>query len=118
MAEALQVYRTLLKAIRRNITSATGNRQWYIYAKDEFRRHRAASEDNDRAELLQLARDYAFMINGVKDHTVRNSRNMSCHRVCNRFTVVFSIKKYNLFAVFFYYLLCRNCCFHTMWEYI
>lgn len=70
MAEALQVYRTLLRAINRNVTHVTGNRQWYIFAKDEFRRHRTASEDKERAELLRLAKDYAFMINGVKDHTV------------------------------------------------
>ncbi|KAG7667396.1 hypothetical protein Ndes2526B_g04083 [Nannochloris sp. 'desiccata'] len=69
MAEALQVYRTLLRAINRNVTHVTGNRQWYIFAKDEFRRHRTASEDKERAELLRLAKDYAFMINGVKDHT-------------------------------------------------
>lgn len=70
MAEALQVYRTLLRAIQRNITHANGNKQWYIFAKEEFRRHRTAPEDGERAELLQLARDYAFMINGVKNHTV------------------------------------------------
>lgn len=70
MAEALQVYRTLLRAINRNITSVTGNREWYIFARDEFRRHHKASDEKERAELLQLATDYAFMINGVKDHTV------------------------------------------------
>jgi hypothetical protein len=72
MAEALQVYRTLLRAINRNITTTTGNRQWYVFATEEFRKHSKASDDKERAELLQLARDYAFMINGVKDHTVSN----------------------------------------------
>jgi hypothetical protein len=70
MAEALQVYRTLIRAINRNITHATGNRQWYAFAQDEFRRHRQTSDDKEQAELLQLARDYVFMINGVRDHTV------------------------------------------------
>jgi Complex 1 protein (LYR family) len=70
MAEALQVYRTLLRAINKNITGATGNKQWYAFATEEFRRHRTAADEKERAELLQLARDYAFMINGVRDHTV------------------------------------------------
>ena len=76
MGEALTVYRALLKGINRNITSITGNRQWLVFAKEAFRRHRAVSDQEDQKELLQLAKDYVFMIDGVRDHKVGMIRSL------------------------------------------
>lgn len=70
MGEALAIYRALIRGINRNITAATGNPQWLIFAKEEFRRHRSVSDQEDQAELLQLAKDYVFMIDGVREHKV------------------------------------------------
>jgi hypothetical protein len=70
MSEALAAYRALLRAVNRNITFATGNRSWLEHTREEFRRHRGAADPAEAAQLVQLAKDYAFMIHGVREHTV------------------------------------------------
>ena len=69
-AEAVVVYRSLLKAIQRNLTTITGNRTWLEFAKEEFRQHRAAASADQAQDLLQLAKDYTMMIDGVREHRV------------------------------------------------
>ncbi|KAL4443321.1 hypothetical protein ABPG75_011058 [Micractinium tetrahymenae] len=67
-AEARQVLRTLLRAVDRSITPATGSRQWRQYVLTEFRRGEAQADPAERQRALQEARDYAFLINSVREH--------------------------------------------------
>ena len=70
-AEARAVYRLLLRAVDRNITSATGNTAWRQQVAAEFRRGAGAAADPAAAAAaLQLARDYAFLITSVREHKV------------------------------------------------
>lgn len=70
-AEARQVLRTLLRAIDRNITGITGNKQWREFARLEFRRGTALADAAERQAVLQVAKDYAFLITSVRYHKVR-----------------------------------------------
>ena len=69
-AEARQVLRALLRAVDRNITSATGNTQWREFVIAEFRRGAAQGDSAERAAALQEARDYTFLIESVREHKV------------------------------------------------
>lgn len=60
--------RTLLRAVDRSITPATGNRQWREFVLSEFRRGEAQTNPAERQRALQEARDYAFLINSVREH--------------------------------------------------
>ncbi len=70
-AEARQVLRTLLRAVDRSITPATGNRQWRQYVLAEFRRTDTEADPAERQRALQDARDFAFLINSVREHKAR-----------------------------------------------
>jgi hypothetical protein len=69
-AEARQVLRALLRAVDRNITSATGNRQWRDFVIAEFRRGVQREDPAERQFALQQAKDYAYLIEGVREHKV------------------------------------------------
>lgn len=66
MAEGLQTYRMLIRAIHKNITSQSGSRLWINHVREEFKRRRPSITLEGQTELLQHARDYAFLINGVR----------------------------------------------------
>ncbi|EFN56657.1 hypothetical protein CHLNCDRAFT_144503 [Chlorella variabilis] len=66
--EARQVLRALLRAVDRNITGATGNRQWREFVIAEFRRGEQLADPAERERALQQARDYAFLIHSVREH--------------------------------------------------
>ncbi|PRW50770.1 hypothetical protein C2E21_5640 [Chlorella sorokiniana] len=67
-AEAKQVLRSLLRAVDRNITSATGSKQWREFVIAQFRRGAAQDDSADRQAALQEARDYVFLIESVREH--------------------------------------------------
>ena len=67
-AEARQVLRSLLRAVDRNITSATGSKQWREFVIAQFRRGAAQGDSADREVALQEARDYVFLIESVREH--------------------------------------------------
>lgn len=71
MAEVVRTYRMLIRAIHKNITRQTKNTLWVDHVREEFRRHRPSITEKDQTELLQHARDYAFLINGVRYQKVR-----------------------------------------------
>jgi hypothetical protein len=66
MAEGVQTYRMLIRAIHKNIGSQSGSRLWINHVREEFKRNRPSVTVEDQTELLQHARDYAFLINGVR----------------------------------------------------
>ena len=70
MAEARSAYRGLLRAISKHISTQPGN-IWRQHAVQEF--HRRASRDQD-AQLIkaavQLAKDYARLVESVQEHKV------------------------------------------------
>ena len=68
--EARQVLRTLLRAVDRNITAATGNRQWRDFVVAEFRRGAELKSLEERGAALQQAKDYAFLVTSVHQHKV------------------------------------------------
>ena len=68
---ASTVYRSLLKAVSRNITCITDNKAWVTFVREEFRRLATPTPDASRQqELLKIAEDYTFMIDGVRQHKV------------------------------------------------
>ena len=62
--------RSLLRAVDRGITSASGNRQWREFVIAEARRAERLGDPAEREAALQHARDYAFLINSVREHKV------------------------------------------------
>lgn len=68
LPHALSVYRTLLRAINKNITSASGNRAWIEHARQQFEASRHNGDHDHQA--LQKAMEYASLINAVKHHKV------------------------------------------------
>lgn len=72
-AEARQVLRSLLRAVDRNITSATGSKQWREFVIAQFRRGAAQGDSADREVALQEARDYVFVIESVREHKASRS---------------------------------------------
>lgn len=82
--EARQVLRALLRAVDRNITGATGNRQWREFVIAEFRRGEQLADPAERERALQQARDYAFLIHSVREHKVRARWSVPAHTALNR----------------------------------
>lgn len=84
-AEARAVLRSLLRAVDRNITSATGNRHWRDFVIAEFRRGEALGSSDERQAALQDARDYAVLVDSVREHKVRPAAHsvLLCRR-CRR----------------------------------
>jgi len=76
-AEARQVLRSLLRAVDRNITSATGNTQWRQFVLAEFRHAEALGDPAERERALQDAKDYALLIDSVREHKVGAGRGAS-----------------------------------------
>ena len=70
MSQARQVYRALLKAIDRNITPATGDKRWREFAVAEFRKAVQERDPAVREQSLQHAKDYAFLLDSVREHRV------------------------------------------------
>lgn len=64
----MHVYRQLLRAVDRNITSVTGNPRWREFVAVEFRKHRGEADPARVRALLAAAKDYAFLIDGVREH--------------------------------------------------
>ena len=69
MAEARSAYRGLLRAISKHISSQPSN-IWRQHAVQEF--HRRASDQDAQAiqAAVQLAKDYARLVESVQEHKV------------------------------------------------
>ena len=68
------MYRSLLRAVDRNISSATGSTLWRSFVASEFRKHRGESDPTRVQERLQEAKDYAFLIDSVREHKVGSEK--------------------------------------------
>ena len=78
MAEAREAYRHLLRAISNHISKKGSSAKcpWKEYVSAEFRRH-ASEHDPAKAQwLVQLAKDYTFLANSVKEHRVRSQARL------------------------------------------
>ncbi|KAL8517931.1 hypothetical protein ACS0TY_009294 [Phlomoides rotata] len=62
-SSAKEIYRNLLKAVRKNIGKEEQKSQFADYIKEEFRRN-----INSGTENLKLARNYTFYLNSVHHH--------------------------------------------------
>lgn len=65
------IYRSLLRAVDKQITSISGNRQWRNFVAEQFR---TGGDKHGRTDAipaqLQLAHDYTFLINNIAHHKV------------------------------------------------
>lgn len=61
-------YRHLLRAIQQHVTSNTGNGSWKEYAKEQFRRNAGEKDGRKVQELVQLAEEYATLVEDVHAH--------------------------------------------------
>ena len=71
--EARAVLRALLRAVDRNVTSASGNRQWREFVLAQWRANAASSNEAERSAALQEAKDYALLIDSIREHKVSDS---------------------------------------------
>ncbi|KAL8533051.1 hypothetical protein ACS0TY_009344 [Phlomoides rotata] len=62
-SSAKEIYRNLLKAVRKNIGKEEQKSHFADYIKEEFRRN-----INSGTENLKLARNYTFYLNSVHHH--------------------------------------------------
>lgn len=79
-AEARATLRRLLRAIDRHVTAVAGNTQWRDHALSEFRRTGGSADAAAAQQGLQLARDYAGLIESVAHHRVRAARRRARSR--------------------------------------
>lgn len=75
MSEARSALRLLLRAVNRSITSAKGDTKWREFVVAEFRRRldgggEGAAAAAQQAAAAQVARDYAFLLNSLREHKV------------------------------------------------
>jgi hypothetical protein len=70
MGEVRLVFRRLLRAVDRNITSVSGNRTWRAFVIEEFRKGSTGSDVQEITSRLQEARDYAFLLESIREHKV------------------------------------------------
>ena len=71
MAEARQVLRQILRVVDRHVTSVNGNTTWRQHILQEFRQSVGVEDPALRDQLLQQAKDYAFLVNSVQEYKVR-----------------------------------------------
>lgn len=69
-AAPLHVYRSLLKAVDKHLTSIAGNKQWREYVQQEFRANANLKNSVVVSQQLGLAVDYCTMINNIAHHKV------------------------------------------------
>jgi hypothetical protein len=74
MAEARVAYRELARAIKTHITANDGNKFWQDYVRKQFRENAAEESARRSDKLIQLAKDCAFLINGVQEQRVNHSQ--------------------------------------------
>lgn len=65
-----QIYRQLLRSVDRNISAVSGSKEWRNYIALKFRQSVEGKTEATVANELQLAKDYAFLINNIADHRV------------------------------------------------
>ena len=73
MAEARAAYRAVLRAVDRNVTAVTGSTQWRDHIAAAFRRQAAEGDAAAAAAAaagLQQAKDYAFLLNSIREQKV------------------------------------------------
>jgi hypothetical protein len=78
MAEARQVYRSLLRTISQRVSSRSGNPMWHEYIAQEFRRNAGEKDPERISRLLDLAKDYRNLVESV--HYEKARAFLSCWR--------------------------------------
>eukprot|EP00891_Asterochloris_glomerata_P006876 jgi/Astpho2/6876/e_gw1.00106.59.1_t len=68
MAEARQVLRQILRTVDRHVTSVNGNTTWRQHILQEFRQSAGVEDPAQRDQLLQQAKDYAFLVHSVQEY--------------------------------------------------
>lgn len=68
---AREAYRHLLRTVDSHITRVNGNTQWRDHIRTLFRAHSGESSAEDGTKKIELAEDYAFLVNSVQEQKVR-----------------------------------------------
>lgn len=71
--EALQtanIYRQLLKAVKKHIGKEENKRHFLEFVISEFHKNRYLSDGVALQQKIKLARDYTYLLNGVHHHKV------------------------------------------------
>ncbi len=71
MAEVRQAYRFLLRTVRDRVSLRKENPIWHDYIVEEFRRNAKETDPLKVQKLLQLAKDYAQLVQDVHYEKVR-----------------------------------------------
>ena len=81
MSNPKHVVRSLLRAIRKHVTSVSGNPQWRDYAVSQCR-IAVEADAVPASQRLRVAENLAFLINNVHLHNVRGGALKLTHRMC------------------------------------
>ena len=63
--------RQILRTVDRHVTSVNGNTTWRQHILQEFRQSAGVEDPAQRDQLLQQAKDYAFLVHSVQEYKVR-----------------------------------------------
>lgn len=66
--EVRRAYRQLLRAVQQHVTASTGNGTWKEYAREQFRRHAGEKDGRKVQALVELAEEYATLVQDVHAH--------------------------------------------------
>uniref|UniRef100_A0A7S0REN1 Uncharacterized protein n=1 Tax=Chlamydomonas leiostraca TaxID=1034604 RepID=A0A7S0REN1_9CHLO len=67
-SSSLRVYRSLLKAVDKHLTSVAGNQQWRDFVREDFRKNAKVTDAFAASQQLRLAEDYCALINNIALH--------------------------------------------------
>ena len=68
--QTANIYRLLLKAVKKHIGKEENKRHFIEFVTSEFRNNRNLSDNVAIQQKIKLARDYTFLLNSVHHHKV------------------------------------------------
>lgn len=71
MAEARQTLRQLLRTVDQHLTRVNDNKLWRNHVIKLFRNAKGPDSQKQQ-QLLQQARDYAYLVTSVQEHRVKH----------------------------------------------
>ena len=69
MAEARHALRQVLRTVDQHLTRVNDNKLWRTHIINLFRKLEDSDPEKQR-QLLQQAKDYAYLVNSVQEHRV------------------------------------------------
>lgn len=78
MVEARHALRSVLRVVNQHLTKVNNNKLWRDHIIQQFRQA-AKSDPAEQQQMLQQAKDYAYLVTSVQEHRVRTIKAAELH---------------------------------------